>query len=133
MPEEPDPMPEELIAQSDNRSPSRPAPAPPFSKRMRGLMNDRPQDDAKAVAPPKGKDEIVDWIAVELYNLASMLVGEGEQSVRLVEATVTQAEVSVCQERNMAQQQKSRRALCTAALELLAESSPAAAGHYLHR
>ena len=38
-----------------------------------------------------------DMIAAGLYSLASMLVGEGEDSVRLVETAVATAEVSVCQ------------------------------------
>jgi DNA-directed RNA polymerase specialized sigma24 family protein len=50
-----------------------------------------------------------------------MLVGEGEQSVRLVEEAVAKAEISVCNDPVQARQ-SSRRALAVAALAQLAES-----------
>jgi hypothetical protein len=43
-------------------------------------------------------DGIVDQIAAGLYNLASMLVGEGEESVRLVETAIANTDVSACQD-----------------------------------
>lgn len=68
--------------------------------------------------------DIFELVAAGLYSLASMLVGEGEQSVRLVEEAVADAEVSVCQDPQIARQ-SSRRALGAAALELLARRDPA--------
>jgi len=47
-------------------------------------------------------------------------VGEGENSIRLVETAVANAEVSVCHDPAEARK-SSRRALCAAALDLLAE------------
>ena len=70
-----------------------------------------------------GLEEIFEMIAAGLYSLASMLVGEGEESVRLVEEAVANAEVSVCQDPEVARQ-SSRRELCAAALELLAQRDP---------
>jgi DNA-directed RNA polymerase specialized sigma24 family protein len=68
--------------------------------------------------------EIFELVAAGLYSLASMLVGEGEESVRLVEAAVANAEVSVCQDPQEARK-SSRRVLGAAALELLAKRDPA--------
>jgi hypothetical protein len=64
-----------------------------------------------------------DLIAVGLYNLASMLVGEGEDSVRLVETAVANAEVEACDSAEKAGK-ASRAALCSAALELIARRDP---------
>jgi hypothetical protein len=52
-----------------------------------------------------------------------MLLGEGEESVRLVETAVAAAEVSVCCDPAKARQ-SSLRALGAAALSLLAERDP---------
>ena len=71
----------------------------------------------------EGLEEIFELIAAGLYSLASMLVGEGEQSARLVEEAVANAEVSVCQDPQVARQ-SSRRSLGAAALELLAYRDP---------
>ncbi len=68
-------------------------------------------------------DGIVDQIAAGLYSLASMLVGEGEQSVMLVESAIANAEVSICHDPAQARK-SSRRALCEAAVRILAERNP---------
>jgi len=68
-------------------------------------------------------DEILDQLAAELYSLASMLVGEGEQSAGLVETAVANAAVSACDDLQTARM-SSRRVLAAAALELLARRNP---------
>jgi len=94
------------------------------------LLNDRPNDRLTSLPPIldgspafEGMEEVFELVAAGLYSLASMLVGEGEQSMRLVEAAVASAEVSVCQD-PMVARQSSRRALGAAALDLLAERDP---------
>jgi DNA-directed RNA polymerase specialized sigma24 family protein len=72
---------------------------------------------------PAGMEEIIETIAAGLYSLAAMLVGEGEESERLVEAAIANAEVSVCHDPQEARK-SSRRALATEALDLLAERNP---------
>jgi hypothetical protein len=74
-------------------------------------------------AKAKAFDGIVDQIAAGLYSLASMLVGEGEESVRLVETAIANSEVSACQDPDQART-SSRRALCEAALQTLALRDP---------
>jgi hypothetical protein len=68
-------------------------------------------------------DGILDQIAAGLYNLASMMVGEGEESVRLVETAIANSEISACQDPAQARS-SSRRALCVAALDTLGVRNP---------
>jgi hypothetical protein len=69
-------------------------------------------------------EAMVDMIAAGLYSMASMLVGEGEDSIRLVETAIANADLSACH--NPAEsRQSSRCALCVAALELLAQRDSA--------
>ncbi|MGA9070935.1 MAG: hypothetical protein WB424_11810 [Terracidiphilus sp.] len=70
-----------------------------------------------------GLEAIFELVAAGLYSLASMLLGEGEESVRLVEEAVANAEVSVCQDPQVARE-SSRRDLCAAALKVLAQRDP---------
>src|ERR1039457_1768509 len=90
---------------ADDRSIS----APPVSERGGGLSwrtdpqtgNDvkaGAKNDTKDKKTQAGMDEIFDQIATGLYNLASMLVGEGEDGIRLVEAAVADTDISVCED-----------------------------------
>jgi len=72
---------------------------------------------------PGGWDEMFDQIAAGLYNLASMLLGEGEEGAQLVEATISTAEVSVCADPILARA-NSRRALCRAAIVAIQKRDP---------
>ena len=49
-----------------------------------------------SISEKLSQDEIIGRIATGLYNLASMLVGAGEESAVLVEKTVAAPEVSLC-------------------------------------
>jgi hypothetical protein len=82
-------------------------------------LNSHEQDLAEA----ETMDGIVDQIAAGLYNLASMLLGEGEESVRLVETAIANSEISACQDPAQARS-SSRRALCAAALNTLGARNP---------
>lgn len=85
-----------------------------------------PEPEAEAAARARQQmDAIIDSIAGELYNLASMLVGEGEEAVRLVELAIDQAEVSACQNPKAARK-STRRVLARAAVAYLAADDPAA-------
>ncbi len=72
---------------------------------------------------PAGMEEMFEMIAAGLYSLASMLVGEGEESERLVETAIANAEESVCHDPQEARK-SIQRALATAALDLLAQRGP---------
>jgi len=94
-----------------------------FTRRMHRLLDGKPKDDETVAQALKGMDEMFDLIAAGLYSLASMLVGEGEESIRLVEAAVTTAEIPACSDAVVARK-SSRRALAVAALKTLAAREP---------
>ncbi|HEV2323882.1 MAG TPA: hypothetical protein VGS10_08020 [Terracidiphilus sp.] len=96
-----------------------------LTERVRGLMDGQPKDDATVARALEGMEAVVDRIAAGLYTLASMLVGEGEDSVRLVETAIANVPASVTQD-PAAGRKQCRRALCGAAIELLAQRNPAA-------
>ncbi len=118
-------MPDAPIPPHDSLNPSRPAAAgaEAFSTRVHGLLDGQPKDEATVAKALEGLDEVFDRIAAKLYRMASMLVGEGEASVRLVETAVANAEVLVSRDGTVARK-SSRRALGAAALELLVQRDP---------
>ncbi len=100
-----------------------PAGAAAFSKQVHGLLDGQPKDETTVTNALAGLDEVLDIIAAKLYNMASMLVGEGEDSIRLVETAVAKAEVSECDD-PVQGRKSSRLALCSAALALLEKRQP---------
>jgi len=100
-----------------------PTGAQAFTSRMHDLLDGQPKDEATVNRAFEGMDSIFDLIAARLYNLASMLVGEGEESVRLVEAAVANTEIS--SGRAEEGRRNSRLALSRAGLEMLARRDPA--------
>ncbi len=119
-------MPQSPIPSNDILIPAQPIPdgAIEFSERVSGLLDGQPKDEATVTRALDGMDAIVDLIAAGLYSIASMLVGEGEESVRLVELAVANADVSACHD-PLEARKSSRRALCIAALETLAQRDSA--------
>ena len=94
-----------------------------FSKRMLGLIDGQAKNDEVVELALAGMDATLDAIAAGLYSLASMLVGEGEAGVRLVETAVATAEVSACNDPAKAKK-SSHRALAAAALVTLEARTP---------
>ena len=100
-----------------------PAGAEEFSKKVSGLLDGRPKDEATVNRALEGMDAMLDTIAAGLYSMASMLVGEGEDSIRLVETAITRTEISRCGDAAEARH-SSRKAMSTAAIELIATRTP---------
>ncbi|MGA8741524.1 MAG: hypothetical protein WB561_10110 [Terracidiphilus sp.] len=109
----------------DSLIPQKPIPdgADEFSKKVQGLLDGRPKDEATVSRALEGMDAMLDVIAAGLYSMAAMLVGEGEESIGLVETAVARTEVLAGSD-VMEARQSSRRALCTAAIELIAKRNP---------
>lgn len=118
-------MPQNSNSLPDSLIPPQPIPASAyaFSSQIRNLMNGQPKDEATVTKAFEGLEEMFEVIAAGLYSLASMLVGEGEESVRLVEEAVANAEFSACGDPAQGRQ-SSRRTLAKAALRLLASRKP---------
>jgi DNA-directed RNA polymerase specialized sigma24 family protein len=90
------------------------------------MANEIPENSSLIPAQPlpeSSREQTFEEIAAGLYGFASMLVGEGEDSIDLVEKAVATAEVSAS---STAEQTRraSRRALSAAAIELLAQRDP---------
>jgi hypothetical protein len=119
-------MPQQSASPQNSLIPPQPVPecAQQFTNRVQGLLDGHQKDDATVAKAFEGMDAggmdaLIDMIAAGLYTMASMLVGEGEDSVRLVETAIANADVAACKDATVARQ-SSRRALCDAALELMA-------------
>ena len=109
----------------DSMIPQQPMPAgaEEFSKTVSGLQDGRPKDEATVNRALEGMDDMLDTIAAGLYSMASMLVGEGEDSIELVEAAIARTDISSSGDAAEGRR-SSRRALCTAAIELIAKRTP---------
>lgn len=112
-------MPEQT-SKVNRLSPTEPMPheAQEFARKVHTMLDGQSKDDATVERNLAGFEGMFDLIATGLYSLASMLAGEGEDSIRLVETAVANAEVSACSQPEEARL-ASRRALVAAALELL--------------
>jgi DNA-directed RNA polymerase specialized sigma24 family protein len=89
-----------------------------------GLIPPQGNDGSTVARAFDGMDSVLDRVAAELYSFASMLVGEGEEAIRLVETAIATAEVSAA---SAAEARRSRRlALATAAVERIATRDSAA-------
>jgi hypothetical protein len=118
-------MAQETAISYDSLIPPQPLPAGvyDFSQRVYGLMDGQPKDDATVAKAFDGLDEMFDFIAAGLYTMASMLVGEGEESIQLVETAVANTDTGACYDPARGRK-SSRRALCEAALETIARRDP---------
>jgi hypothetical protein len=96
-----------------------------FNERVHGLLDGQPKDEATVARAFDGLDEMFDLIAAGMYSIASMLVGEGEDSIRLVETAVANSDLGSGHEPAVARK-SSRRALCAAALDMLSARDAAA-------
>lgn len=117
-------MSQETVSVSENLIPSQSSCcASALAGRVSELLNGQPKDDATVKDALAGMDEMFELIAAGLYNLASMLVGEGEDSIALVEQAVATADVSAGDDAAQARK-SSRLALSGAALAVLERRSP---------
>lgn len=118
-------MPQEYSSVTESLIPPQPLPsgAAALTGQILGLLDGQPKDETTVQESLAGNEELFALIAAGLYNMASMLVGEGEDSIRLVETAVETAELSGCDDAAQARK-SSRLALCRAALELLAQRTP---------
>jgi hypothetical protein len=94
-----------------------------FSERVHGLLDGTLKDEATVKDAFAGLDQMFDLIAAGLYSMASMLVGEGEESIGLVETAVATADVSAGDNALQAGR-SSRLALCRAAIGVLNQRQP---------
>jgi len=110
---------------SEGLIPAEPLPpgADDFTDSMHTLIDGSPKDEATVAEVLAGQKETIDQIAARMYAMASMLVGAGEEGMRLVETAVANTEISICHDPQAARH-SARRAMAQAAIVLLAERAP---------
>ena len=95
-----------------------------FSKKMQGLPDGRHKDEATVSEGSGGMDDVLDMIAAGLYSMASMLVGEGEDSIGLVETAVARTEIPACGDARPGADEQPESACARRLIELIAERNP---------
>jgi len=94
-----------------------------FAERVHRLMDGRVKDEATVARALEGMDAMFNHMAAKLYTLASMLVGEGEESVALVETAIANVDAASCKD-PLEGGKNCRLALSTSAIEHLARREP---------
>lgn len=73
-----------------------PPEAAEFTRTVHGMLDGKEKDEATVAKALDGFDGMFDLIAAGMYNMASMLLGEGPESEEAVLAAVSDAEVTCC-------------------------------------
>jgi len=67
-----------------------------FFEQVTGMLDGQPKDPAAVEAALTGWDGVLERIAAETYRVASMLLGEGEQAIGLIERVVAELDLQAC-------------------------------------
>src|ERR1700739_1679976 len=100
-----------------------PAGSDEFASKVIELQNGHPKEAVTQSREFEDVDAMLDMIAASLYSMAAMLVGEGEDSMGLMETAVARSEVFTGSDAAEARR-SSGKVLCTAAIDLIAERNP---------
>jgi hypothetical protein len=90
-----------------------------FFEQVSGMLDGQPHDPAAVKAALSDWDGLLEKIAGELYRISSMLIGEGEESIRLIEQVVATVDLPACHDQTEARH-NSRLALAAQAIAKLA-------------
>jgi DNA-directed RNA polymerase specialized sigma24 family protein len=67
-----------------------------FFEQVSSLLDGEPRDPAAVEKALTGWDEVLERIGAELYHVAAMLVGEGEEAIAVIERVVTRVDIAHC-------------------------------------
>jgi DNA-directed RNA polymerase specialized sigma24 family protein len=67
-----------------------------FFEQVTGLLDGQPKDPAAVEAALTGWDGVLERIAADTYRVASMLLGEGEEAIGLIERVVAEVDLKAC-------------------------------------
>jgi hypothetical protein len=67
-----------------------------FFSKITSMLDGQPKDEAEVESALVGSEGWLEKIASELYRLASMLLGEGEETIHLIEEVVTEVDIPSC-------------------------------------
>ena len=97
---------------------------PEFFANVSQMLDGKPKDAAQVDAALSGMDGLLEKIAGELYHIASMLLGEGEQAIVLIEQTIADLDIPSCAS-HVEARHKARLTLATKAVTILQQRDPA--------
>ena len=90
-----------------------------FFEQVTGMLDGRPHDPAAVEAALSDWDGLLEKMAAELYRISSMLLGEGEESIRLIEQVVAPVDLPACHD-HLEARHNARLALGAQAIALVA-------------
>jgi len=91
-----------------------------FFERVTGMLDGQPKDPASVAAALTGWGGVLERIAAETYRVASMLLGEGEEAIGLIERVVAELDLQACNSPAEARH-KSRLMMAADAIAVLAQ------------
>jgi hypothetical protein len=91
-----------------------------FFEQVTGMLDGQSKDPAAVEAVLSEWDGLFEKIAAELYRISSMLLGEGEESIRLIENVVTSVDLPDCSNQSEARH-KARLLLAAEAIATLGQ------------
>jgi hypothetical protein len=95
-----------------------------FFAQMTEMLDGKPKDPAEVEAALSGWDEVLERIAGDLYRIGSMLLGEGEQTIGLIEQAVTEVDIPSCST-HLEARHKARLTLAAQGIAILQQRDPA--------
>ncbi len=95
-----------------------------FFEQVTGMLDGQPKDTAAVEAALTGWDGVLERVAAETYRIASMLLGEGEEAIGLIESVVAKVDLQACNSPAEARH-NSRLLLSADAIAVLAERDAA--------
>jgi hypothetical protein len=94
-----------------------------FFANVTEVLDGKPKDAAQVEAALSGMDQLLEKIAGELYHIASMLLGEGEQAIVLIEQTIADVDIPSCSS-HIEARHKARLTLAAKAVAILRQRDP---------
>ena len=95
-----------------------------FFEQVTGMLDGQPKDPAAVEAALSGWDGVLERIAADTYRVASMLLGEGEEAIGLIERVVAEVDLKACSSPADARH-NSRLQMAADAIAILAGRDPA--------
>ncbi len=95
-----------------------------FFAKVSSMLDGKPKEPEVVEAALSGWDSLLEKIAGDLYQIASMLLGEGEETIALLEKTVSSVDVPACSD-HVEARHSARLALAAQAIAILEQRNPA--------
>jgi DNA-directed RNA polymerase specialized sigma24 family protein len=118
-------MPSDSPSLEDNFLPAEPthAQGAEFFAQVTDLLDGKPGDAAVVEAALSGWDGLLETIAADLYRVGSMLLGEGEQTIALIERAIANVDIQACRD-HVEARHKARLTLAALAVPVLQQRNP---------